>query len=49
MQNRITVIDDTLYTRPWTFTVFYKKADYKIMEYVCDNNRPIFYENKPTQ
>ena len=43
MQVKITVIDDTLYTRPWTFTVFYKKADYKIMEYVCDNNRPIFY------
>ena len=43
MKNIITVTDPTLYTRPWSFTVFYKRVDYKIMEYVCDNNRPIFY------
>jgi hypothetical protein len=33
------VTDDTLYTAPWTFTVNYRKVDYPIMEYVCDNNR----------
>jgi hypothetical protein len=35
----ITVTDDTLYTKPWSFTVEWKKADYNIMEYVCENNR----------
>jgi hypothetical protein len=39
LENKITVIDDTLYTAPWTFTVDYTKADYHLMEYVCDNNR----------
>jgi len=39
LSDNITVIDDTLYTEPWSFTVSYKKVDYKIMEYVCENNR----------
>jgi hypothetical protein len=41
LKNKITVTDDTLYTAPWSFTVEYKKADYKLIEYVCDNNRPV--------
>ena len=41
LQEKITVTDDSLYTAPWTFTVVYKKVDYKIMEYVCENNRPV--------
>ncbi len=42
MQVKITVTDDTLYTEPWTFTHTWKRADYHIMEYVCDNNRKDF-------
>ena len=41
LQEKITVTDDSLYTAPWSFTVTYKKVDYKIMEYVCENNRPV--------
>ncbi len=37
--NRITVTDNTLYSAPWSFTVEYKKVGYKLMEYVCENNR----------
>jgi hypothetical protein len=37
--DKITVTDKTLYTAPWSFAMQYKKADYKIMEYVCENNR----------
>ena len=43
LRNKITVIDDTFYTAPWSFTVEYKKADYPIMEYVCENNRSRVY------
>jgi hypothetical protein len=39
LRNKITVIDDTLYSAPWSFTVDYNKVDYKIAEYVCENNR----------
>jgi hypothetical protein len=41
LRNQITVTDDTLYTAPWSFTIDYKKVDYKLMEYVCENNRPV--------
>jgi hypothetical protein len=41
LEEKITVIDDTLYTAPWSFTVTYAKAAYHVMEYVCDNNRDL--------
>jgi hypothetical protein len=37
--NKITVTDNTLYSAPWSHTVEYKKADYRLLEYVCENNR----------
>jgi hypothetical protein len=41
LEEKITVTDDSLYTAPWSFAVTYKKVDYKIMEYVCENNREV--------
>jgi hypothetical protein len=39
LRNRITVTDTSLYSAPWSFTIEYKRVDYKIAEYVCENNR----------
>jgi hypothetical protein len=39
MRDVITVTDNTLYSAPWKYTVEWVKADYKLMEYVCENNR----------
>lgn len=39
LRNKITIVDDTLYSAPWSFTVEYTRAGYKINEYVCENNR----------
>ena len=47
--NRITVTDNTLYSAPWSFTVEYKKADYKLIEYVCENNRSRLGQTEPRQ
>ncbi len=47
LRNRITVIDDTLYSAPWSFTVEYPRVNYKILEYVCENNRSFDSGTKP--
>jgi hypothetical protein len=39
LRNKITVIDDTLYDAPWSFTVEYSRSKYRVVEYVCENNR----------
>jgi hypothetical protein len=39
-QDRITVIDPVYLTKPWTFTWEYqRRPGYKMMEYVCEDNR----------
>jgi hypothetical protein len=40
MQNEVTIIDQEYLTEPWTWTWAYRRwSDYKIQEYVCENNR----------
>ena len=44
MQNRVTVIDPEYLTEPWEWNWVYKRwSDYKLQEYVCENNR--YYED----
>ena len=40
MQNEVTIIDPEYLSEPWTWTWAYRRwPDYKIQEYVCENNR----------
>jgi hypothetical protein len=40
MENQVTVEDPEYLTKPWTWTFMYKRwPDYKIQEYVCEDNR----------
>lgn len=41
LTDEITIVDPRALTEPWTYTREYKKmpADFRMMEYVCDNNR----------
>lgn len=40
MVNEVTVIDPEVLTEPWTWTWGYRRwPEYKIQEYVCENNR----------
>ncbi|HEY5666182.1 MAG TPA: hypothetical protein VIV64_05620 [Gammaproteobacteria bacterium] len=40
MQNEVTIIDPEYLTAPWTWTWGYRRwPEYKIQEYVCENNR----------
>ena len=39
-EDQITITDPEYLTAPWTFTYHYKrKPDYKIGEFICENNR----------
>lgn len=39
-EDRITIIDPTYLTKPWTFTWQYQRdVGYKMLEYVCEDNR----------
>lgn len=39
LRNDITVTDPQYLTKPWTFGWAYKRVDYRLSEYVCENNR----------
>jgi hypothetical protein len=40
LENQITIDDPGMLARPYTFTFGYRRSpDYRIMEYICDNNR----------
>jgi hypothetical protein len=40
IENRVTIEDPEVFARPYEFTFGYKRSpDYRIMEYICDNNR----------
>ncbi|MEP7244760.1 MAG: hypothetical protein ABI885_13925 [Gammaproteobacteria bacterium] len=40
LENRITIDDPGILARPYAFTFGYKRnPEYRIMEYICDNNR----------
>jgi hypothetical protein len=40
VENQITIDDPTVFAKPYKFTAGYKRIpEYRIMEYVCDNNR----------
>jgi hypothetical protein len=43
LENQITIDDPTVLGKPYTFTFGYKRnPEYRIMEYICDNNRNRF-------
>jgi len=38
--NEITVEDPQVLEKPWTYTVAYRRLpDYKLLEYICEDNR----------
>lgn len=39
LEDRIVIDDPKVLRQPYRFTFNYKKIDYRIMEYVCDNNQ----------
>jgi hypothetical protein len=40
LENRITIEDPGILAKPYTFTFGYRRnPEYRIMEYICDNNR----------
>lgn len=43
LENRITIEDPTILAKPYAFTFGYKRdPEYRIAEYICDNNRNRF-------
>jgi hypothetical protein len=50
MHDQITVEDPVVLEKPWIFTFGYKRLpDYKMMEYVCENNREYIDDKGVTQ
>jgi hypothetical protein len=41
LEDRVTIYDPMVFKKPYSFTLAYKKSNYKINEYVCDNNQII--------
>jgi hypothetical protein len=40
LRDEITLEDPTVFEKPWTFTFAYRRmADYRLLEYVCEDNR----------
>lgn len=39
LQNRVTIEDPQILSKPYEFTFEYKRSDYRIEEYVCENNQ----------
>ena len=47
MENRVTVVDPEYLTGPWNWTWMYRRwPDYKLQEYVCEDNR--YYQDPET-
>ncbi len=43
LENQVTIDDPAYLAKPYVFTFGYRRAkDYRIMEYICDNNRNTF-------
>jgi hypothetical protein len=50
LHDQVTVEDPVALEKPWTFTFAYRRMpDYKMLEYVCDNNRDYVDEKGATQ
>ncbi len=46
LENRVKIDDPSILAQPYEFTYGYKKdPDYKIMEYICDDNRSVVGED----
>jgi hypothetical protein len=39
LEDRVTLDDPPVFRKPYAFIFQYKKSDYKISEYICDNNQ----------
>lgn len=44
LEDRVTIYDPTVFKEPYSFTLVYKKSDYRIMEYICEDNQIIVDE-----
>ncbi len=38
LEDRVTIYDPTVFKEPYSFTLVYKKSDYRIMEFICEVN-----------
>jgi len=47
LENKIVIEDPKILNKPYAFTFGYKKSDYRIMEYICDNNHNLRNDGKP--
>jgi len=39
LEDHVTIDDPTVFAEPYSFTLTYKKSDYRIGEYICENNQ----------
>ncbi|WP_417613417.1 hypothetical protein [Parasphingorhabdus sp.] len=39
LEDHVTIDDPTIFAEPYSFTLTYKKSDYRISEYICENNQ----------
>lgn len=39
LEDRVTIDDPAVFKMPYSFTLTYKKSDYRISEYICENNQ----------
>jgi len=39
LEDHVTIDDPTVFAEPYSFTLTYKKSDYRISEYICENNQ----------
>ncbi|MWV27559.1 hypothetical protein GRF63_06540 [Erythrobacter sp. GH3-10] len=39
LEDHVTIHDPTVFAEPYSFTLTYKKSDYRISEYICENNQ----------
>ena len=46
LEDKIVIDDPKVLNKPYAFTFGYKKSDYRIMEYICDNNHNLREDGK---
>jgi hypothetical protein len=39
LEDHVTIDDPKVFAEPYSFTLTYKKSDYRISEYICENNQ----------
>lgn len=49
LENRVTIDDPEVFKKPYTFTFQYKKTDYTITEFICEENQIVVDDDGGTQ